>query len=359
MADEMRAMLDQLMGKDRNVPLDQRIEKQTRFSDPEVCKHALAGLCPFAPCGSVLCVLSCAPPPPFGSLRGLFANTKSHLGPCEFELHEDHLDFDGLKAAYDALSAAEKERYGYERSLLRLLARLVSDMDRKIEKAQERAKLESMPKPLTPQQQAEVDGLRDQAKALTERSEQLAEQGDVDASMAALAQAERMRDDAAKLVSRLQQPDRFMEVCDVCGVFIQSTDNEARRRDHLEGKQYLGWLAIREKHTELATKYGGGGSAAYPPVAPRVEAEEGEVLADEPPPRSKSREGGDRRRRSRSRSRDRRRHDERDSRRHDERDSRRYDDRRQDDRRRYDSRGGGGYTAMPPPSAYRGRGGRY
>jgi hypothetical protein len=191
-----------------------------------------------------------------------------------------------------------------------------------IEKAQERAKLESMPKPLTPQQQAEVDGLRDQAKgegslcfvlpsspcppaaarplalpglrnphclqfspfhpflaassflhaALTERSEQLAEEGDVDASMAALAQAERMRDDAAKLVSRLQQPDRFMEVCDVCGVFIQSTDNEARRRDHLEGKQYLGWLAIREKHTELATKYGGGGSAAYPPVAPRCAA---------------------------------------------------------------------------------------
>ena len=30
-------------------------------------------------------------------------------------------------------------------------------------------------------------------------------------------------------------------VCEVCGVFIQSTDNEARRRDHIEGKQYLGW----------------------------------------------------------------------------------------------------------------------
>jgi len=33
-----------------------------------------------------------------------------------------------------------------------------------IEKAQERAKLESMPKPLKPDQQAEVDGLRTQAK---------------------------------------------------------------------------------------------------------------------------------------------------------------------------------------------------
>ena len=92
-ADEMRAMLDQLMGKvtrgtipsgreapllhelppppaaaaataaaaahcrlrpapiaplqDRNVPLDQRVVRQSKFDDADVCKHALAGLCPF------------------------------------------------------------------------------------------------------------------------------------------------------------------------------------------------------------------------------------------------------------------------------------------------------------------------
>ena len=51
-------------------------------------------------------------------------------------------------------------------------------------------------------------------------------------------------------------------MCDVCGVFIQSTDNEARRRDHLEGKQYLGWLAIREKHKELMGKYAGAAAGA-------------------------------------------------------------------------------------------------
>lgn len=300
------------------------------------------------------------PPPPHplspaSQALGLFLNTKSDLGPCEFELHEDHLDWDALKADYDALAEREKERYGYGRNLLRLLQRLVGDMDRKIEKAQERARLESMPKPLKPEQQAEVDGLRAQAKALTERSEQMAEEGDVDASMAAVAQAERLRADADKLAARYSQPDRFMEVCDVCGVFIQSTDNEARRRDHLEGKQYLGWLAIREKHKELMGKYagaaagGGGDGGGHPPVQHR-EAEEGEVRGEEPRQRSKSRdEERDRRRRSRSRSRDRR----------------RYDDRRNDDRRRYDQdrgydRGGSrGYGAMPPPDAYRGRGGRY
>lgn len=57
----MRAMLDELMGKERNVPLDQRKGTDLRFNDPEVCKYALAGLCPY----------------------GLFKNTKSDLGKYE------------------------------------------------------------------------------------------------------------------------------------------------------------------------------------------------------------------------------------------------------------------------------------
>lgn len=61
MADAMRAMLDELMGKERNIPLDQRKGTDLRFNDPEVCKYALAGLCPY----------------------GLFKNTKSDLGKYE------------------------------------------------------------------------------------------------------------------------------------------------------------------------------------------------------------------------------------------------------------------------------------
>lgn len=37
-----------------------------------------------------------ARPPPV--LAGLFPNTRSDLGPCEFELHEDHLDWEGIAA---------------------------------------------------------------------------------------------------------------------------------------------------------------------------------------------------------------------------------------------------------------------
>ena len=56
--DATRALLDELMGKERNVPLEKRSGRGLRYYDPEVCKLALAGLCPY----------------------GLFKNTKSDLG---------------------------------------------------------------------------------------------------------------------------------------------------------------------------------------------------------------------------------------------------------------------------------------
>ncbi len=42
----MRAMLDELMGKERNVPLTQRSAKTIRWDDSSVCKYQLCGVCP-------------------------------------------------------------------------------------------------------------------------------------------------------------------------------------------------------------------------------------------------------------------------------------------------------------------------
>ena len=56
--DATRALLDELMGKDRNVPLSEKKAKNLHFADAVVCKYELAGLCPFT----------------------LFKNTKSDLG---------------------------------------------------------------------------------------------------------------------------------------------------------------------------------------------------------------------------------------------------------------------------------------
>lgn len=56
----MRAMLDELMGKERDVPLPQRSQKKISWDDSAVCKYQLCGLCPSM----------------------LFRNTKSALGGC-------------------------------------------------------------------------------------------------------------------------------------------------------------------------------------------------------------------------------------------------------------------------------------
>lgn len=56
--DAVRNMLDELMGKERNVPLGQRASTTIRFDDPLVCQYTLCGLCP----------------------HRLFKNTRSDLG---------------------------------------------------------------------------------------------------------------------------------------------------------------------------------------------------------------------------------------------------------------------------------------
>jgi len=63
MVDAFRSMLDELMGKERDVPLGKRQNKALQFDDKDVCKYELVALCP----------------------NRLFRNTKSDLGE-----HQQH-----------------------------------------------------------------------------------------------------------------------------------------------------------------------------------------------------------------------------------------------------------------------------
>jgi hypothetical protein len=56
--DAQRQILDELMGRDRNLPLPMRQQKKLTWDDPGVCKYNICGLCP----------------------SRLFKNTKSDLG---------------------------------------------------------------------------------------------------------------------------------------------------------------------------------------------------------------------------------------------------------------------------------------
>jgi hypothetical protein len=61
------------------------------------------------------------------------------------------------------------------------------------------------------------------------RAAQLGEEGDVDGAIAVTQQAENLGKQHETLYKQLTEPERTMTVCDICGVFINSTDNEQRR----------------------------------------------------------------------------------------------------------------------------------
>jgi len=103
--DEQRALMDMLMGKTRdNTEEERKTMRRTHFSDSKICKYALCGMCPYA----------------------LFkGGSRSDIGVCPFKTCLGDLELGDCIAEYEALTEKEKERYGYERDLLRVLEGLV------------------------------------------------------------------------------------------------------------------------------------------------------------------------------------------------------------------------------------------
>jgi RNA-binding protein Luc7-like 2 len=78
-------------------------------------------------------------------------------------------------------------------------------------------------------------GRQAKEKEALDRSEVLAEEGDVDGSILFANTADGFKTQWEQLHASFTQPERTMTVCDVCGVFINSTDNEQRRRVSKQG----------------------------------------------------------------------------------------------------------------------------
>ena len=93
---------------------------------------------------------------------------------------------------------------------------------------------------------------QDQQMEALVKSEKAAEAGDVDESMKFAEEAEAFGEEHATLEKTLTQVERTMAVCNTCGVFINSTDNDARKHEHLQGKQYL----VRSSLMKLCTPVG-------------------------------------------------------------------------------------------------------
>ncbi|KAJ7531455.1 hypothetical protein O6H91_14G044600 [Diphasiastrum complanatum] len=218
---DAKALLDELMGKDRDLPLGQKKKKSRCFDDPEVCRYHLVAFCP----------------------HDLFPNTKSDLGPCE-KIHDDSLRQDYLKS--DRIAKYEAEFLGY-------LERLIADLERKIKRCHERLEKEM---PLTEHARANNDrisAIAMEVRALLKQAEQEGEDGLVDQAQATMNKVEALNKEKDHLVravmpefSNIIEKEKRMQVCEVCGAMQASTDTEKRLASHLEGRQHMGYFRIRQ-----------------------------------------------------------------------------------------------------------------
>ena len=117
MADEARAMLDALMGADRNASQQQQPSEHERGGGPKRKRSCY---------DPAVCPLYCA----WGGtdLHELFRNTKSDLGPNPRVCDDDALE------EYASLPDHERDRLGYERFLYDRLRDLIGGCDRTVKR---------------------------------------------------------------------------------------------------------------------------------------------------------------------------------------------------------------------------------
>lgn len=295
MIDSTRALLDQLMGKDRNEEPEKR--RKRRWDDKDVCEYFNCGFCCY----------------------DLFTNTKSDLGFCD----KDHDELCQAEFRKQPLSTQCR----YERKFLRFLHEQVRAVDTRIKRGKERQepKLEkdkdnetvSVSGPYA----AEITSKNEALRTLQSEAEKLGEEGKMNLLTEKMLKIEAVKKEKEALEAKNKVStvtygvDQIpMTICEICGVWKSDNPEDARAKNHFQGKQHLGFEKIRQKIEELEQKEGVG-------------------KGDVPRERSRSRSRG-RRDRSRTReSRDRRKSGSRDR----KKSSSRSRDRRSRRRRRRES----------------------
>eukprot|EP00922_Rhytidocystis_sp_ex-Travisia-forbesii_P069160 GHVS01103184.1.p1 GENE.GHVS01103184.1~~GHVS01103184.1.p1 ORF type:complete len:445 (-),score=95.11 GHVS01103184.1:1154-2488(-) len=218
--DEMRAMLDSLMGRDRDR-LTSSGEKSS-FRDEDVCKHYLVDFCPCE----------------------LFPNTKSDLGRCT-KVHSD-----GLKELFEKDEDQTYWRAVYEVDFIGYLEKLISQVDQKITKANSRLTQPIPERQLPQDKQEKLDKINAQIADLLKEAETKGEEGDVDGATNASGEVSSLRKEAERLSStpfdNFVAKERQLRVCEVCGAMQSLGDSMSRFESHIAGKQHLGYEKIRQ-----------------------------------------------------------------------------------------------------------------
>lgn len=285
--DAQRALLDELMGRNRDG--DKPNDEIRDYRDRRVCKYFLCGLCP----------------------HELFQNTKMDLGECP-KLH-----LSNLRTKYEKDT---NKSSGYEYELERELLRFISDLDKKIYRAQKRLEEQEgskAPSLMDVENCKEVLEITAEIQEAMLKAEEAGNEGQVDLSMELMEKVEDLKqkkaDAQANAMLRsvqgvgIRPPDyrkggleiktpglsellprnplastdvnQKLRVCDVCGAFLSIFDSDRRLANHFGGKLHLGYLQIRKKVEEIAElRQQQRRQSTNPPPVEVVEKEEDTVM---------------------------------------------------------------------------------
>jgi len=218
-----RALMDELMGKHRDLLPNEKARKDVHFTDSEICKHFLCGFCP----------------------NDLFTNTKSDLGTCT-KLHDE-----ACKEEYQ--EAKKRKEFPFEREWIRHMDRLIDDLDRKIKRGHDRLEHqeEKGDIPLTGEASEKLNTISGKIQLLLKQMEEYGEEGKVEESQQLMKSIEQLKAEKEIIVlsadtRTLSSQEKRMKVCEICGAFLVVGDTEKRTASHLDGKQHQGYALIRK-----------------------------------------------------------------------------------------------------------------
>ncbi|EEF51557.1 luc7-like protein 3 [Ricinus communis] len=229
--DLQRAMLDELMGADRNLTEEQRKDyKEITWDSKEVCPYYMARFCP----------------------HDLFVNTKSDLGPCD-RIHDPK-----LKEGFEKSPRHDRYLPKFEAELAQRCEKLVMDLDRRVRRGRERlAQGEEPipPPPMSAEKSEQLSVVEEKIKNLLVQVESLGEAGKVDEAQALMKKVDELN--AEKALIQLQSDkvlmipqEKKMALCEICGSFLVANDAAERTQSHVVGKQHIGYGMVRDFITE-------------------------------------------------------------------------------------------------------------
>ncbi|KAL2555978.1 LUC7 N-terminus domain-containing protein [Forsythia ovata] len=227
--DAQRALLDELMGTARNLTEEERKGyKEIRWDDKEVCGFYMVRFCP----------------------HDLFVNTRSDLGVC-LRIHDPK-----LKESFEKSPRHDSYVPKFEAELAHFCEKLVSDLDRRVKRGQERLEQEvevPPPLPLSAGKSEQLSVLEEKIKNLLEQVESLGETGKVDEAEALMRKVDTLNAEKTALTQQPQQDkllmiaqEKKMALCEICGSFLVANDAAERTQSHVTGKQHMGYGMVRD-----------------------------------------------------------------------------------------------------------------